>query len=43
MTFFPPRAKSNALRESNTTSPTAAPGDAGIPVAIGFTEPVKSN
>ena len=43
MTFFPPRAKSNARRESNTTSPTAAPGDAGMPVAIGFIEPARSN
>ena len=43
ITFFPLRAKSNALRESKTTSPTAAPGDAGMPVAIGAVEPDKSN
>ena len=34
---------SYAFLESNTTSPTAAPGDAGIPRAISFTAPRKSN
>ncbi|CAB4753350.1 unannotated protein [freshwater metagenome] len=43
MTFFPDFERSNALLESKTASPTAAPGDAGIPRAISFNGPEVSN
>ncbi|CAB4723301.1 unannotated protein [freshwater metagenome] len=43
ITFLPLLAKSNARRESKTTSPTAAPGEAGIPRAISWIDPLKSN
>ena len=43
ITFFPDLDKSNARFESKTTSPTAAPGDAGIPRAISCNCPDVSN
>ena len=43
ITLWPARAKSNARRESKTTSPTAAPAEAGIPRAISVTWPERSN
>ena len=43
ITLWPSLAKSNAFFESKTTSPTAAPGDAGMPRAISLTLLLKSN
>ena len=43
ITFSPFFEASKAFLESNTTAPTAAPGDAGMPRAISITCPRKSN
>ncbi len=43
MTFSPCPASSTARGESNTTLPTAAPGEALIPLAICRTSPPVSN
>ena len=43
ITFLPALLISNARFESNTASPTAAPGDAGIPRAISTRLPRVSN
>ena len=43
ITFLPERAKSKARFDSKTTSPTAAPGEAGIPRATSLTLPRRSN
>ena len=43
ITLCPALARSNARRESKTTSPTAAPAEAGMPRAISVTCPERSN
>ena len=43
ITFLPVFAKSKARLELKTISPTAAPGDAGIPVAMRLRFADKSN
>ena len=43
ITFFPALLISKARLESKTASPTAAPGEAGIPRAISTSVPLVSN